>query len=67
VMARVPKLPARELAEFKRFAKSQGLIFAKTMDDWLESRNLQSSKKRTTGTREAGVVAFAFQRPSGEG
>ena len=66
VMARVPKLPTRNLAEFKRFAKSQGLIFAKTMDDWLESRNLQSTKKKSAATREAGVVAFAFQRPSGE-
>ena len=64
VMARVPHLPTRDLGDFKRFAKSQGLIFAKTMDDWLESRNVLSSKRRRASTREAGIVAFAFERPS---
>ena len=39
VMARVPRLPTREIVAFKRFAKSQGLVFAKTVDDWLETRN----------------------------
>jgi hypothetical protein len=63
-MARVPSLPALEIREFKRFAKSQGLIFAKTMDDWLESRNVLHSKKHRAQTREAGIVAFAFERPS---
>jgi hypothetical protein len=66
VMARVPALPARELSEFRKFARSQGLIFAKTMDDWLESRNISSTNKRTKRPREAGVVAFAFERPSAD-
>jgi hypothetical protein len=66
VMARVPSLPTREIADFKRFAKSQGLVFAKTMDDWLETRNALSPTKRSVRTREAGIVAFAFERPSTE-
>jgi hypothetical protein len=66
VMARVPRLPTSDIADFKSFAKSQGLIFAKTMDDWLESRNVLSTKKRRASTREAGIVAFAFERPSSE-
>lgn len=64
VMAQVPSLPARELGEFKKFAKGQGLIFAKTMDDWLEARNLRLSQRSRFSTREAGIVAFAFEQPS---
>jgi hypothetical protein len=64
VMAQVPKLPARDIAEFKRFTKVHGLIFAKTVDDWLESRNILRSKRQSIPTREAGIVAFAFHEPS---
>jgi ribosome modulation factor len=64
VMAQVPSLPARELSGFKKFAQAQGLLFAKMMDDWLESRNLRLSQRKRLSTREAGVVAFAFEQPS---
>ncbi len=64
VMAQVPRLPARDITNFKRFAKAQGLIFARTVDDWLESRNLQRAKRYKGRTREAGIVAFAFEQAS---
>ena len=64
VMAQVPRLPARNVSAFKRFAKAQGLTFAKSVDDWLEARNLRSPRKLTNDVREAGVVAFAFVQPA---
>jgi hypothetical protein len=64
VMAQVSRLPASEIPQFKRFTKAQGLIFAKTVDDWLETRNIPRVKRKRTATREAGVVAFAFHEPS---
>jgi hypothetical protein len=64
VLAQVPRLPARELSAFKKFAKAQGLIFAMSVDDWLESRNIPRSQRKRMPTREAGVVAFAFEAPS---
>jgi hypothetical protein len=66
VLAQVPRLPAREILSFKKFAKAQGLVFAMSVDDWLESRNLPRSTRQRIPTREAGVVAFAFVQPSQE-
>lgn len=66
VLAQVPRLPARDILSFKKFAKAQGLNFAMSVDDWLESRNLPRSKRNRVPTREAGVVAFAFEQPSQE-
>lgn len=64
LMVQVPRLPSREISKFKRFSKAQGLIFARSVDDWLESRNLQRANTNRTSTREAGIVAFAFEQPS---
>ena len=64
VMAQVSRLPASEIPQFKKFTKAQGLIFAKTVDDWLESRNIPLAKRSRTTTREAGIVAFAFHQPT---
>jgi hypothetical protein len=64
VMAQVPRLPSRELRSFRRFTKAQGLSFAKSVDDWLESRNIKRAAHVRRATREAGVIAFAFIEPS---
>lgn len=64
VMAQVSRLPAREIPQFKKFTKAQGLIFAKTVDDWLESRNMPRSRRKRVPMREAGIVAFAFHQAS---
>ncbi len=47
VMAQVPRLPARDIWSFKKFAKAQGLIFAMSVDDWLESRNIPRSQAKS--------------------
>ena len=64
VMAKVPRLPDREIGNFKRFAKAQGLIFAKAVDDWLEARCLRNAKRSIEPSNETGVVAFAFVEPN---
>jgi hypothetical protein len=64
ITAQVPRLPTRDLPAFKRFTKVQGLIFAKTVDDWLESRNLRKSQRKGIRSREAGIIAFAYHEPS---
>jgi hypothetical protein len=64
VMAQVPRLPVREIRAFKKFAKAQGLIFAMSVDDWLESRNIPRTQHQRVPTRQAGVIAFAFEQPS---
>lgn len=66
VMAQVKRLPAKDIPHFKRFTKAQGLIFAKTVDDWLEARNAPITRTRRIPMREAGIVAFAFHEPSRE-
>ena len=66
VMARVPHLPKREIPSFKRFSKMQGVSFIKTIDDWLESRNLRRTHRTGARTLEAGVVAFAFHQRTAE-
>jgi hypothetical protein len=63
VMAQVPRLPSRELSSFRKFSKAQGISFAKSVDDWLESRNLQRNSRAIHLSREVGVVAFAFVEP----
>jgi hypothetical protein len=64
VMAQVRRLPLGDSRRFKKFAKAEGVSFIKTVDDWLESRNVRSLSKKTSLTREAGVVAFAFMLPT---
>jgi hypothetical protein len=64
VLAQVPRLPADEIAAFKKFSKAQGLSFAMSVDDWLESRNLPRANRKRIPTREAGVIAFAFEQES---
>jgi hypothetical protein len=64
LMAQVPRLPAREIRAFKKFAKAQGLIFVMSVDDWLESRNIPRTQNQRVPTRQAGVIAFAFEQPS---
>jgi hypothetical protein len=66
VMTRVPRLPATKLAEFKAFARTQGMIYVKSVDDWLESRNLPKRRRGASDARESGVVVFAFEEPTSD-
>lgn len=63
VMAQVPRLPASDIRSFKRFAKKQGLIFAMSVDDWLEARSIPRNKAKRIPVKQAGVIAFAFEQP----
>jgi hypothetical protein len=66
VMTRVPRLPVKELANFKQFARTQGMIYARSVDDWLESKCLRKRKRKAKDVREAGVVVFAYEEPSAD-
>src|SRR4051812_10623343 len=45
VMAQVRKLPSSELKAFRKFTKSHGLLFARAVDLWLESRNVPNRSR----------------------
>ena len=64
VLTRVPRLPARFLPAFKKFARAQGMTYARSIDDWLESRSLPKTRRKARNVREAGVIAFAFEEPA---
>jgi hypothetical protein len=64
VMARVPRLPSKQIPLFRRFAKAQGLTFVRSVDDWLETRNLGLHQKAKRQSKEVGVIAFAFVQPA---
>ena len=52
VMAQVPRLPARDVSRFRKFSKAQGLIFARTVDDWLEfSKSEENGKASNSDSR----------------
>ena len=66
VMTRVPRLPSAKLPTFKAFVRAQGMVYVRNIDDWLESRNLTKKKRGSRGSREAGVVVFAFEEPTSD-
>jgi Family of unknown function (DUF6502) len=57
--AEVPDLPARNVAEFRKFAQSQGGALLKTLNDWLESRRAHPSRRQQRCVR-AGVHLYAY-------
>jgi hypothetical protein len=65
VMAKVPRLPLSEVSRFRKFSKAQGISFIKTIDDWLEARNLGRTQTPKRPYREVGVIAFAFMQEKG--
>jgi hypothetical protein len=65
VITRVPRLAAREIPAFKRFTRTQGMVYARSVDEWLESRNLPKTAQEKSA-REAGVIVFAYEEPSAE-
>jgi hypothetical protein len=64
VMTRVPRLPRRYLPTFKRFVRTQGMTYVRSVDDWLESRSLPKTRRKQKNLRETGVVVFAFEEPA---
>jgi hypothetical protein len=42
------------------------MVYVRSVDEWLESRNLQKRKQKARHVREAGVVVFAYEEPSAD-
>jgi hypothetical protein len=61
--AEVPDLPKNRVAEFRRFAHSQGWAFIRTLNDWLESRRPKKAPGRAERTVRAGVHLYAYVDP----
>jgi hypothetical protein len=66
--AHVPDLDSAEASEFAAFAQQQGSAYLESIDDWLESRRLQSkdAKKRRPSTKVAAgvhLVAYLGDQP----
>jgi hypothetical protein len=57
--AQVSDLPVTEAKAFRRYVQTQGMAFLTTVDDWLESRSKNTTKK-SKGVCHAGVFTFAF-------
>jgi hypothetical protein len=62
--AEVPDLPAECVESFQQFSQFQGSIFARTINDWLETRR---ARGQSTGGRKgvrAGVHVHAYIAPA---
>jgi hypothetical protein len=58
--AEVPDLPAGSAAAFRRFSTEQGWAMLDRMNDWLESRRVHRSSRRSGRTVRAGVHLYAY-------
>ena len=59
--AEVPDLPRRHVKAFQTFTQTQGRTFLRTINDWLESRRVpRSSRKSVNATVRAGIHAYAY-------
>jgi hypothetical protein len=59
--AHVGCLPRAKLQAFRDFTNQQGTAFVDTVNEWLESNNVEkSSLKRKRGEIEAGIHIYAF-------
>jgi hypothetical protein len=63
--AEVPDLPRTRVTEFRRFARTQGGAFLRTLNDWLESRRPRTATARTRRTVRAGVHLYAYVDSTG--
>jgi hypothetical protein len=64
--AEVPNLPRTHVAEFRRFAQTQGCAFLRTLNDWLESRRARTPRARASRTVRAGVHLYAYVQQTSE-
>jgi hypothetical protein len=62
--AEVPDLPSKHVRAFKAFTQSQGRVFLRTVNDWLESRRVRHRASRgSTRTVRAGIHTYAYVVP----
>lgn len=63
--AEVPDLPAKCVADFRKFSQEQGWALLKTLNDWLESRRVRRTSRNRGRTVRAGVHLYAYLDSSG--
>ena len=56
---KVTRLPKRDLLAFREYVDQQALSFLTSVDDWLEGKNLRSTRPRSP-VCTAGVYTFAY-------
>lgn len=63
--AEVPDLPAEYAESFQQFSRFQGSIFARTINDWLETRRVRGGAFDDHKKVRAGVHVHAYIAPAG--
>ena len=65
--AEVPDLPAECVDDFQQFSRLQGAMFARTINDWLETRRVRdrsTTKHESARAVRAGVHVHAYVAPT---
>lgn len=62
--AEVPDLPAECVESFQQFSRFQGSIFARTINDWLETRRARGQFAAARKSVRAGVHVHAYIAPA---
>ena len=63
--AEVPDLPAEYADSFQQFSRFQGSIFARTINDWLETRRMRGGASGDNKKVRAGVHVHAYVAAAG--
>lgn len=63
--AEVPDLPSEYAESFQQFSRFQGSIFARTINDWLETRRLRGGASSSHKRVRAGVHVHAYVAAAG--
>lgn len=62
--AEVPDLPAEYVESFQQFSRLQGAMFARTINDWLETRRARGRTSEKRKNVRAGVHVHAYVAPA---
>lgn len=62
--AEVPDLPAECVDDFQQFSRLQGAMFARTINDWLETRRARDQTTDNHANVRAGVHVHAYVAPT---
>jgi hypothetical protein len=62
--AEVPDLPADCVDDFQQFSRLQGAMFARTINDWLETRRARDQTTDNHASVRAGVHVHAYVAPT---
>lgn len=62
-IAEVPTLPIGSLEAFRQFSQSQGSVFVRTINDWLETRRVRGPATAPQKAVRAGVHLYVYVAP----